>query len=221
LLRRASMGVRLSGGRLFPTGQSTSQFAPPIENRFDPIRFYAGGASDVRGYDQGQVGPKFNRTRRVLDENGDPLPPDENGLLPTTDEEFEPIGGLAKLVGNIELRMPFPGLSNQWRSAVFLDFGQVSSEETNADCASLDQVCRFKDDGSITFDKFKFGTGAGLRYETPIGYIRLDIAYKINPDPLDLQTARDAFLFREGFEDTRQQGRFSRFRLHLSLGQAF
>lgn len=220
LLPRTRLGLRLSGGRLFPTGQSTNQFAAPIENRFDPVRFYAGGASDVRGWDQGQIGPKFNRTRQELDEEGNPEF-DDNGLPLTTDEEFEPVGGLTKLVGNIELRMPFPGLGSQWRSAVFLDFGQVSSEETGAACAPLDQVCRFQDEGTIRFNKFKFGTGAGIRYDTPVGYIRLDIAYKLNPDPLDLQSPRDAYLFREGFIDTPDEGRFSRFKLHLSLGQAF
>ncbi|HMB92572.1 MAG TPA: BamA/TamA family outer membrane protein, partial [Rhodothermales bacterium] len=191
-----------------------------IENRFDPVRFYAGGASDVRGWNQGQVGPKFNRTRLDLDENGN-IQFNEDGEPLTTTEEFEPIGGLAKLVGNIELRMPFPGLGSQWRSAVFLDFGQVSGEETDAVCAPLDQVCRFQDEGTISFDTFKFGTGAGIRYETPVGYIRLDIAYKLNPDPLDLQSPREAYLYREGFIDDPGESRFSRFKLHLSLGQAF
>ena len=220
LLPRTRLGLRFSGGRLFPTGESTNQFAVPIENRFDPVRFYAGGASDVRGWDQGQIGPKFNRTRQAIDEEGNPEF-DEDGLPITTNEEFEPSGGLAKLIGNIELRMPFPGLGSQWRSAVFLDFGQVSAEETGAACAPLDQTCRFQDDGRIAFDKFKFGTGAGIRYDTPVGYIRLDIAYKLNPDPLDLQSPRDAYLFREGFIDDPGEGRLDRFKLHLSLGQAF
>ncbi len=67
---------------------------------------------------------------------------------------------------------------------------------------------------------FKVGLGAGIRYETPIGYLRLDIAYKLNPNDLDLQTPRNAFLAEEGLIAPGKES-LRRFNLHVSLGQAF
>jgi len=259
ITRRIHSGVRLTGGRLWPTGQSagtrllytrdgtavafSNLFAGELEDRFDAIRFYAGGSNDVRGWDWRLIGPRVNRTACASDEN---CTRDENGRLVFTDEDgdglpntinnqFEAAGGLTKVAGNIEVRFPFPGLGNAWRAAVFLDFGQVSSrvddardctlgpffkQETDGTMEEVDVQCGFKDDGRISLGNFKYGVGGGIRYATPIGYVRFDLAYKLNPDDLDLQTPRNAFLAQEGLIDPKQN--FLRhFNLHLSLGQAF
>ena len=240
-----NVGARVAGGRLWPTGISndpqtlgvagsdeTAVFDPtfvqPREDRFDPFRLYAGGSNDVRGWDFRLIGPKFNRTEFVRDSTGAIL---FDGDLPrTTSEQYEAIGGLAKLAGNVEVRFPIPGLGKLWRAAVFLDVGQVSGSVdetqdcnrtfTNAASVPVETQCGYVDTGKLTFGKFKFGTGLGIRYETPIGYLRLDVAYKINPDNLDLQTPRNAFLAEEGFIDPQKES-LRRFNLHISLGQAF
>ena len=257
ITKKVSVGTRLAGGRLWPLGDSKATatvydtgtldpftfdplFVAPIEDRFDPIRFYAGGSNDVRGWDFGLIGPKINLTECAdrsdcrRDENGNLIVDgDTDGGVPfTAVERFEPIGGLARLVGNVEVRFPFPGLGDAWRAAVFLDAGQVSGEfDDEQDCPQsffddletpepLDVQCGFSDSGGLAFDKFKYGVGAGIRYETPIGYLRLDIAYKLNPDDLDLQTPRNAFLSQENLADP-ERSFLNHLNVHLSIGQTF
>ena len=244
--RKIQVGLRLSAGRVWPFGQSrqpvdlyapgtaSTQFDPlfaaPLEDRFDPVRFYAGGTNDVRGWSFGLVGPKVNRTAFARNAKGDILY--DAGEPVTITNQYEPIGGLARLVGNVEVRLPVPGLSNAWRAAVFLDAGQVSSQiDAPEVCASayyrdpehterVDVHCGFRDAGRLFRDRFKVGSGAGIRYATPIGHLRLDIAFKLNPDDLDLQTPRNAFLADQGLEAPRRSF-LQRINVHVTLGQAF
>jgi outer membrane translocation and assembly module TamA len=52
----------------------------------------------------------------------------------------------------------------------------------------------------------RYDVGPGLRYQTPIGPIRVDLGYQLNPIP---------GLLVNGKADAR------RFRFHFSIGQAF
>ncbi len=73
-----------------------------------------------------------------------------------------PVGGSAFVVGNIELRI------NIWRSVgivVFLDGGNVWDKESDID-----------------LEEIKYSTGGGLRYNTPVGPVRLDYGYKLNKE---------------------------------------
>ena len=56
------------------------------------------------------------------------------------------------------------------------------------------------------FGDLRYAIGPGLRYQTPIGPIRLDLGYQLNPTP-DLVV--------NGSPQTR------RYRIHFSIGQAF
>ena len=58
---------------------------------------------------------------------------------------------------------------------------------------------------SISHD-LRYAIGPGLRYQTPVGPIRLDFGYQLNPIP---------DLLVNGSPQTR------RWRLHFSIGQAF
>jgi translocation and assembly module TamA len=70
-----------------------------------------------------------------------------------------PIGGTAIRVGSFELRQRFGA---NFGAAVFVDAGEVT--------ANLDSV------PDAVRDTYRVGVGAGVRYYTPIGPIRFDVA---------------------------------------------
>jgi outer membrane protein insertion porin family len=80
----------------------------------------------------------------------------ETDLSPK-DTENHPIGGLARSIFNIEYDVPIYG---DLVGAAFLDAGGT---------------------GSNPFDNFATGVGAGVRYNLPIGPVRVD--YGVNPAP--------------------------------------
>ena len=233
------IGLRVGAGRLWPRYDSTvmlytesdlvaypAQFSAPVENRFDQIRLYAGG-TDVRGWSAGLVGPKVNRTEFVTDDTGEVVYEGESPV--TTSARFEPVGGLFRVSGGLEF---WYRLGGPWRMALFFDAGQVSSRmDTNVDCDPLafqdaarqirvDVQCGLVDNGRIDWSSLRFGTGLGVRYETPIGFVRLDVGSKINPDELDLQSPRNAFLVEQGLAEVERR-QLNRLSLHVSIGQAF
>ena len=71
-----------------------------------------------------------------------------------------PIGGTAIVAGSLEMRRRF---GESWGAALFVDGGQVS--------ASLKPLPA----------DFRLGVGGGVRYYTPIGPIRVDIAVPTKP----------------------------------------
>ena len=77
-----------------------------------------------------------------------------------------PIGGKALLVANMELRLP---IAEHLKGVLFIDGGDAwdsGVEEAKEDDFDL-----------------KVGAGIGLRFSTPIGPIRLDWGYALNPEP--------------------------------------
>lgn len=191
------LATRLAVGRIWPLGRSRDILSNPgdslfatYENRFDNVQFYAGGSNDVRGWRNQLVGDKTARPLIGARSTPDGTVRDTTGFI------FEPVGGNAKLAANLELRLPFPGLSSAWRTAVFLDAGQVRAR-------------------SFAPTELRFGTGAGIRYRTPVGYLRLDLAYKLNPGPLDLRDPRAVW------DGTAEPRFLRRFRLHIGIGQSF
>jgi len=94
-----------------------------------------------------------------------------------------PIGGTAIEAGSLELRQRF---GTNFGAAFFMDAGQVSS--------SLKAVS----------NEFRIGAGAGIRYFTPIGPIRLDVAVPTR------RTASD-----------RLTPGYAAFEIYIGLGQAF
>ncbi|MBV9107761.1 MAG: BamA/TamA family outer membrane protein [Verrucomicrobia bacterium] len=80
----------------------------------------------------------------------------ETDLSPK-DTENHPIGGLARSIFNIEYNVPIYG---DLVGAAFLDAGGT---------------------GNTPFDNFATGVGGGIRYNLPIGPVRVD--YGVNPAP--------------------------------------
>jgi outer membrane protein assembly factor BamA len=93
--------------------------------------------------------------------------------------EVYPTGGDALVLGGAELRY---NVTRAFQLASFLDVGNVYREPKDIDAAGL-----------------RWSAGAGLRYRTPIGPIRLDWGYVLDPEPGDA----------------------GRSKFHLSIGHAF
>ena len=140
-------------------------------------QFFAGGANSVRAW--------HARNLRYLPV--DTLP---QGTITNFSKNY--IGSKTLIDGSIELRRKLndiPGLSenlsfllNGMGLGVFVDFGNTFgwySEEGDT---------KTKINFSDYITKLAVGTGVGLRYETPIGAIRLDIATPLY-DPSGLRNA--------------------------------
>ncbi len=121
-----------------------------------------------------------------------------------------PLGGNAVLLNQVEFRYPLVG--GNLRGVLFWDAGNVYS--------SLDKVSfRVRQQGLQDFNYMVHAVGWGVRYRTPIGPVRLDLAYSINPPRFfGFKGTLDQLLFGTG-QQTIQQ--ISHFQFHFSLGQAF
>jgi outer membrane protein assembly complex protein YaeT len=124
-----------------------------------PERFYGGGADSLRAFGYNQAGPR---------DTGAPLTPGGPASQPTG----FPIGGNALFFNNVELRFPLIGQNVQ--GVIFYDLGNVFSSVGNISF-------RFSQRNLQDFDYMVHAPGVGLRYRTPLGPIRVDVAYTVNP----------------------------------------
>jgi outer membrane protein assembly complex protein YaeT len=116
-----------------------------------PERFFAGGGNTLRGFGLNQAGPRDPQT----------------GF---------PVGGLAMIVLNHELRFPMrlPRLADRVGGAVFYDAGNVFSRVNRI-------TFRLEPRSPSDINYFSHTIGFGVRYGTPIGPVRLDLGYQLNP----------------------------------------
>jgi outer membrane protein assembly complex protein YaeT len=98
----------------------------------------------------------------------------------------KPIGGHTMVESSAELRAPVWG---NLTAVLFADAGNVWNNAWD-----------------FNLNDLRYDVGPGLRYRTPIGPIRVDLGYQINPIP---------GLLVNGKPQPR------RFRIHFSIGQAF
>lgn len=107
----------------------------------------------------------------------------ERRIGPRDPNTGDPIGGESLLVGNIELTFP---IIESLKGAVFYDFGNVW-EKTS-------------DFGDFGGHNYKHAVGVGVRIKTPIGPVKLDLGYPLEPAyPGDKRTARFHFSMTRGF----------------------
>ena len=132
-----------------------------------PERLYAGGATSHRGFGINDAGPRDLQT----------------GF---------PVGGNAVFVNSSELRLPpftLPYVGNSLNLVLFHDMGNVFERVSDAfpsflhyhqpdqqSCANVSSAF-----GTCDFNYFSHAVGMGVRYKTPIGPIRLDFSYNLNP----------------------------------------
>jgi outer membrane protein assembly complex protein YaeT len=153
-------------------------FGTPAEELLPlPERLYAGGATSLRGFPINAAGPRDPQT----------------GF---------PIGGAGALVNSTELRLPpptLPWVGNTVSFVLFHDMGNVFANASDAWISALRahqpdrDTCKNLNaplsspgnstgpQGECSFNYFAHAPGLGLRYHTPVGPIRLDFSYNLNP----------------------------------------
>ena len=166
-----------------------------------PERFLMGGGNSHRGFGLNQAGPRD----------------------PTTGF---PLGGSALFLNNLELRMPpvnLPYLQDNVSFAIFHDAGNVFT-------AVHDMVHSFvnwrQPDSSLckqesarfqcSYNYISQAVGIGVRYRTPIGPVRFDFGYNLNP-PAFPSCVTDS----KGNCVTFVPQQLHRFNLFFSIGQTF
>lgn len=122
-----------------------------------------------------------------------------------------PVGGNAVLFFGSELR--FPVMGKALSGVLFHDAGNVYSDVGNISF-------RWRQPDRETYDYMVHAAGLGVRYRTPIGPVRLDFAYALNPTRFFGCTGTLDELI-QGKTCSPQQQRVGRFQIHFSLGQTF
>jgi outer membrane protein insertion porin family len=115
-----------------------------------------------------------------------------------------PIGGNALFLNSFELRMPFAG--NRLGFALFHDAGNVYSSIRRM------RLLKVTQNSPTDFDYTAHAIGLGIRYRTPVGPVRLDVGYNLNP-------ARYQVLNQN--TQVTEVRRLSHFQFFLSIGQSF
>lgn len=141
-----------------------------------PERLFAGGGTSLRGFSLNQAGPRD----------------------PTTGF---PIGGTAMIIFNQEIRFPIraPFVGSHLGGALFYDAGNVFSDLRHVSLRykPLPPPAGCQPGTAIqqtlsqcpNLNYFSHTVGFGLRYATPIGPVRVDFGYQLNPASfLSLQT---------------------------------
>jgi outer membrane protein insertion porin family len=174
-----------------------------------PERFYGGGGVSMRGFGNNQAGPRDIGTVNEL-----PGPQ----ISPPTGF---PIGGNALFFNNVELR--FPLLGPNISGVLFEDMGNIYTTFS-------DMSFRYTQKSQQDMNYAVQAAGFGIRYKTPLGPVRLDLSYVLNP------TRYEGFSTSESFQDLiscRPEDigvkpnckpgpqRLGHFQFFFSIGQAF
>jgi outer membrane protein insertion porin family len=172
-----------------------------------PERFFGGGADSLRAFPFNQAGPR---------DYGAPVIPGGPSSAPTG----FPLGGNALFFNNVELRFPLFGENIQ--GVFFHDMGNVFSSFSNI---SL----RYHQRNLEDFDYTVHAVGFGVRYRTPVGPVRVDLAYSLNPPSFNgfsgtpaeiLQCNPSATPGMPGYCPVTKQS-LGHFQFFFSIGQTF
>jgi outer membrane protein assembly factor BamA len=140
------------------TTHGATAYVPPEE------RLYAGGPNSVRGFSQNLLGPvvyivdTFAVNSAVI--GGNPT------QLFTADSssrvlQYSPTGGNTLIVASAEWRYRLPSFGGRVQFATFVDAGQVWNRPQQ----------------SFNFSDLRVTPGVGVRVRSPIGPLRVDVAY--------------------------------------------
>lgn len=220
LIGRTVLAVHAEVGWVaaLPGGVDSGALAPQT-------RFYAGGAQSVRGFGENQLGPEVltvsdSALASVCGVPVNPATCNPNDTyidkatgkairIPNSAFTPRPLGGKTLAEGSVEVRFPITGA---FGGAVFVDGGFVGQNALNF----------------ATSGQSAITPGAGIRYYSPVGPIRLDLGFNANqsrtlPVVTEVGTGRAATIvelttLKQSFTPP---GLLNVLVLHLSIGQAF
>jgi len=202
--RRTVFAWRVRGGTILPqkitlSGQRVG-FVPPEQ------RFYGGGPNSVRGYGRNALGP---RVYIVTDTSAGQIDTIVAGGTVFKRVTTAPTGGNTAFVLNAELRFPSPIFAQRMRLGLFVDVGQVWE----------------RGDEVVSIQGVRVTPGAGVRFTTPLGPVRVDVAYNGYPaerGPLLYQTTDSIVQIRPDYPPIGTTKTFwQRLVLQFAVGQAF
>jgi len=164
-----------------------------------PERLYAGGATSHRGFAINGAGPRDLQTGY-------------------------PVGGSAVVVNTTELRLPAPTLPYVGDSVSFVAFHDMGNVFENANdmfrsikhfrqpdegtCANVSTSI-----GTCNFNYYSHAIGLGARYKTPVGPIRVDFSYNLDPPKYPV--------IYDFNGSNPYEGQASHFNFFFSIGQSF
>lgn len=189
--------TNVAPGQSVPVGQTVI----PL-----PERFFSGGGNSHRGFGLNQAGPRDA----------------QSGF---------PLGGSALFLNNLELRFPpvtMPFVQDNVSFAIFHDAGNVFVNANDM----LNNLLRWKQKNpelclqestasQCDYSYISHAVGVGIRYRTPIGPVRFDFGYNLNPP---------AFPGVHASDDPNNPGQqittfapqhARRFNVYFSIGQTF
>ena len=159
-----------------------------------PEKFFAGGGTSIRGFslNQADVNTGF------------------------------PVGGLVLLAFNQELRFPMhlPFVGSHLGGAIFYDAGNVFSDihHVSLRYSPLPPSALCQPGSTLlqsqcpNLNYFSHTIGWGFRYATPIGPVRIDLAYQLNPA---------TFQFLNTTTNQIQTSRLPHFQFFFNIGSIF
>ena len=172
-----------------------------------PERLYAGGATSIRGFPINGAGPRDLQTGY-------------------------PVGGSGVLINTLELRLPppvLPVVGDAVSFVLFHDMGNVFNhvgdmfpsigrfhQPDEQTCENVTNITI----GTCNFNYFSHDLGLGARYKTPVGPVRVDFSYNLNPPRYPVvsqQTAPGVYVNNV----TPYVGQGSHFNFFFSIGQSF
>jgi outer membrane protein assembly complex protein YaeT len=172
---------------------------PYSETGFIPLpeRFFLGGSNSHRGFAINQAGPRDLYSGA-------------------------PLGGSAIFVNSLELRLPptpLPFVGDNLSFVLFHDIGNVFetanqmwkslgrfNQRDQASCRNLSLTA------TCDFSYMSQAVGTGVRYRTPIGPIRVDLGYNLNPP---------VFPVKQPSSGAPYSDQVRRFNFFFSIGQTF
>jgi len=203
-------------------GQGGSEMIPL------PERLYAGGATSLRGFAINAAGPRDPETGFPIGGAG--------ALVNSTELRFPPptlpyFGNTLSVVLFHDMGNVFNNSSDAWPSILRVrqpnrDSCKILTPLDTRTTPPTQPYPHGETDGPITstghqgvcsFKYFSHAPGLGLRYHTPVGPIRLDFSYNLNPPIFPI----NVIYSQKVPTDNQHVGEAGHFNFFFSLGQTF